>query len=158
MRSLSPSQTLWGWGGVSVLLLTSGIVRCPLAMGVAGSGRELLQLPCPSCTFVAGWLRPGELHLGQRWFGSRRWGWDLHPPPREFEHIWGLFSCLCLLASCTTGHPGRGLEITPCVSFEDHPLPNLSPKGVSPAGKTMACPPAKDFVAFYLQQGRKGSI
>lgn len=142
---------------MSVLLLTSGIVLCPLAMGVAGSGRELPQLPCRSCTFVAGWLRPGELHLvrGGLVVGD---GDGICTPPRESEHIWGLFSCLCLLASCTTGHPGRGLEITPCVSCEVHPLPNLSPKGVNPAGKTMACPPAKDFVAFYLQQGRKGSI
>lgn len=37
-------------------------------------------------------------------------------------------------------------------------MPNVSPKGVIPAGKTKACPPAKDFVAFYLQQGRKRSV
>lgn len=37
---------------------------------------------------------------------------------------------------------------------KDHPFPNTIPEHVSPAGKAKACPPAKEFVAFYLEQGR----
>lgn len=99
-------------GGEGVHALPSlGYCASPLVMGAAGSRRELLQLSCHSCTVVA---EAHEPCLGQRWFGCRGWGWDL-PPTREWQHILGLFSCLCLLASCTTGHPGRGLEIMPCV-------------------------------------------
>lgn len=142
-----------GIGGCVHVPPSLGYCASPLVMGVAGSGRELLQLSCQ--LHCCGWVAEArEPCLGQRWFGCRGWGWDL-PPIREREHIWGLFSYLCLPASCTTGHPGRGLEITPCVLCKVHPLPNASPEGVSPAGKTTACPPAKDFVAFYLQQGRK---
>lgn len=51
---------------------------------------------------------------------------------------------------------GQGTGNSACC--EDHSFPNVSPEHVSLAGKTKACPPAKEFVAFYLEQQRKRSF
>lgn len=140
-----PDPLGWGKGGT------------PPSLGYCtsdGGGRirgGITALSCHSCTVV---VEAHEASLGQRWFGCRGWGWDL-PTAREWEHILVLFSCLCLLASCMTGHPGRGLEITPCVLCGDHPLPSTSPKGVSPSRKSHGLSSCQGFCSISLATGAK---